>query len=62
MYNAHYIISNISYQRLTDDDFPRATYTMTFNIMVSDVDDVTPAFINLPSNSTITRGLKAGLV
>lgn len=46
---------------LSDSDYPRAIYTVTFNVNVSDVDDVTPVFTNLPSNTTINRALQAGM-
>ncbi|XP_060590656.1 cubilin-like, partial [Ruditapes philippinarum] len=43
---------------LIDSDVPQVTYTVTFNVTVSDVDDVAPVFLNLPGNYTLSRGQK----
>lgn len=36
-------------------DVPEVTYSVTFDVTVTDVDDVAPTFDNLPNNDTLKR-------
>ncbi|XP_053378451.1 protocadherin Fat 3-like [Mercenaria mercenaria] len=45
---------------MIDSDVTQVTYSVTFNITVTDVDDLAPEFINLPGNYTLSRGQKTG--
>ena len=41
-------------------DVPLVTYSVTFTVSVTDIDDVAPVFVNLPSNATVYRSEKTG--
>ncbi|KAL4227273.1 plasma membrane adhesion molecule [Mactra antiquata] len=65
------LISNFDYEtinkfsllvKIIDTDVPLATYMVTFNITITDVNDFSPEFDNLPNNMTLKRGLQKDLL
>ncbi|XP_045208117.2 cadherin-23-like [Mercenaria mercenaria] len=45
---------------IDDSDVPEVTYTVTFNITITDVNDEAPTILNLPYNVTLSRNKKSG--
>jgi hypothetical protein len=49
------ILKQLTFYRLSDTNVTGVSYTVTFDITITDVNDVAPVILNLPENVTLTR-------